>query len=128
MKSETMLRRDFLKSCAAGALAFSSPGWKSSALQGQGRTTVAEDVGRWVAKLRYEDLPPQIIQKAKRVFLDTLGCALGAVDATPVRIAQQVVALQGGNPQGTVIGVGSKSSKISCEQAAFLNGMAIRYL
>jgi 2-methylcitrate dehydratase len=86
---------------------------------------VAEDVGNWVAKLRYEDLPPQIVQKAKRVLLDTLGCALGAIDAPPVRIAQQVATLQGGNPQATVMGVGSK---VSCEQAAFLNGMAIRYL
>src|SRR5437867_32703 len=129
MQSKPIRRRDFLRTSAAGALAFSSPGWRLAAFQtskpGQGRTTVAEDVGGWVAKLRYEDLTPQAIQKAKRVLLDTLGCALGAVDASPVRIAQQVVALQGGNPQATVIGVGSK---VSCEQAAFLNGMAIRYL
>ena len=94
MKSKPILRRDFLKTSSIGALTLSSPGWRSSALQGktgaleiktggnrgQVRTTVAEDVGSWVAKLRYEDLPPQIIQKAKRVLLDTLGCALGAVD------------------------------------------------
>jgi 2-methylcitrate dehydratase len=133
MKSKSIRRRDFLKASSMGALAFSSPGWTFPALQSKPgtpeikthRTTVAEDVGNWVAKLRYEDLPPEIVQKAKRVLLDTLGCALGAVDAPPVRMAQQVVALQGGNPQATVIGVGSK---VSCEQAAFLNGMALRYL
>jgi 2-methylcitrate dehydratase len=70
-------------------------------------------------------LPPQAIQRAKQELLDTLGCALGGLDAEPVRIARQVVQLQGGNPQSTVIGVGSK---VSCEQAAFLNGMALRYL
>ena len=37
-------------------------------------------VVKQVAKLRYEDLPSQTIHKAKRVLLDTLGCALGAVD------------------------------------------------
>ena len=37
----------------------------------RGRTTVVEDVGVWVSKLRYEDLTPQAIQKAKRVLLDT---------------------------------------------------------
>ena len=89
----------------------------------RGRTTVVEDVGVWVSKLRYEDLTPQAIQKAKRVLLDTPGCALGALDAAPVRMAQQVVALQGGNPQATVIGLGSK---VSCEQAAFLNGTSCR--
>ena len=125
MKSKPILRRDFLKISGVGPFAFASPGWSFPALQGKVRTTVAEDVGKWVAELRYDDLPPQIVQKAKRVLLDTLGCALGAIDAPPVRIAQQVAAVQGGNPQATVIGVGSK---VSCEQAAFLNGMAIRYL
>lgn len=117
MKSKPIRRRDFLKISSAGSFAL--------AFQGKARTTVAADVGNWVAKLRYEDLPPQVVQKAKRVLLDTLGCALGAIDAPPVRVAQRVAAVQGGNPQATLIGVGSK---VSCEQAAFLNGMAIRYL
>jgi len=125
MKPKPILRRDFLKISGVGPLALASPGWSSAAVQGTVRTTVAEDVGNWVAKLRYEELPPQIVEKAKRVLLDTLGCALGAIDAPPVRIAQKVAAVQGGNAQASVIGVGSK---VSCEQAAFLNGMAIRYL
>jgi 2-methylcitrate dehydratase len=65
-----------------------------------------------------------VIARAKRVLLDTIGCALGAIGAQPVRAAQQVVALQGGNPQATILGLGRKAS---CDQAAFLNGMAIRY-
>src|SRR6266478_474722 len=138
MKSKPIPRRDFLKTSGVGALALSSAGrrsvfqskvgtleTKTGSKLGQGRNTVVEDVGEWVAKLSYEDLPPQTVQKAKRVLLDTLGCALGAVDAAPVRMARQVVELQGGTPQSTVIGVGSK---VSCEQAAFLNGMALRYL
>jgi 2-methylcitrate dehydratase len=59
------------------------------------------------------------------VLLDTLGCALGGLNADPVRMARRVAELEGGKPQSTVIGVGSK---VSCEQAAFLNGMALRYL
>lgn len=141
MKSHPMLRRDFLKTWGVGSLALTSPGWASGFLpffQAQtgshetsshgaprSRTTVAEDVGAWVEKLRYEDLPPKIVEKAKRVLLDTVGCALGAVHAAPVRFAQQTIFFQGGNPQATVIGLGRK---VSCDQAAFLNGMAIRYL
>ena len=125
MKSKAILRRDFLKISGVGPFALASPAWSSTIVQGKARTTVAEDVGNWVAKLRYEDLPPQVVQKAKRVLLDTLGCALGAMDAAPVRIAQRVATSQGGNPQATALGV---RSKVSCEQAAFLNGMAIRYL
>ncbi len=135
MNSKPIRRRDFLKNSGmAGFLfsALSSTGWSGSTLQNktegkrsQARTTVAEDVGSWVEKLRYEDLSEQSIHRARQVLLDTLGCALGAIDAEPVRIAQQVVQLQGGNQQSTVVGVGSK---VSCEQAAFLNGMALRYL
>jgi 2-methylcitrate dehydratase len=85
---------------------------------------VAEDIARWVVGLRYEELPGDVIARAKLVLLDTIGCALGAIGAEPVRMAQQVVALQGGNPQATILGIGRKAS---CDQAAFLNGMALRY-
>ena len=114
-----MKRRQFLKTSGLGVLALSSRGWAAT------RTTVLEDVGGWVAKLQYQDLTPEAIHRAKQVLLDTIGCALGGVNADPVRMARQVVDIEGGKPQATVIGVGSK---VSCEQAAFLNGMAIRYL
>ena len=129
-------RREFLKTWGAGAAALAMPEITRPLLAarlqetdhpatGESRTTVAEDIGTWVEALRYEDLPPAVVEKAKRVLLDTIGCALGAVDAEPVRFAQQAVFLQGGHPQSTLIGLGRK---VSCDQAAFLNGMAIRYL
>jgi 2-methylcitrate dehydratase len=143
MKSKPILRRDFLKRSALGAAALCSPEWSASFLGAQSGTTevkmksgsegnhariqrtVVEDMAGWVAALRYEDLPPAVVQRAKHVLLDTLGCALGAVDAGPVRMARQVVSEQGGNPQASIVGVGGK---VSCVQAAFLNGMALRYL
>jgi 2-methylcitrate dehydratase len=128
-----MQRRDFI-TLLGGAAAGLRTAWSGSAAYAQtaappgkgakGGPTVAEDMARWVVALRYEELPPEVIARAKRVLLDTFGCALGAIAAEPVRIAQQVVALQGGNPQATVLGLGRK---VSCDQAAFLNGMALRY-
>jgi 2-methylcitrate dehydratase len=137
LESEPILRREILKRCGIGALALASPAWLSSVAGAQtaapkidGKSgvrgpTVAEDIARWVVELRYEQLPPHVIARAKRVLLDTLGCALGAIGAEPVRMAQRVVAMQGGNPQATILGIGRKAS---CDQAAFLNGMALRYL
>jgi 2-methylcitrate dehydratase len=116
-------RRIFLKTCGAGALAYTIPG--ISLADEKGKTTVAEDMGNWVAALRYEDLSNPVVEKAKRVLLDTLGCALGAINAEPVRIARETVFLQGGHPHSSIIGL---DRKVSADQAAFVNGMAIRYL
>jgi 2-methylcitrate dehydratase len=131
---QPIARREMLKRCGIGALALATPAGLSSAptlaaeIKDAARAaapTVAQDIARWVVDLRYEDLPPDVVARAKRVLLDSVGCILGAVGAEPVRVAQRVVAAQGGNAQATVLGVGRKAS---CEQAAFLNGMALRYL
>jgi 2-methylcitrate dehydratase len=123
-----------LKRCGIGALVLAAPACLSSLrptiaaevkATGGVTPTIAQDIARWVVALRYEELPPVVIARAKRVLLDSVGCILGAIAAEPVRVAQLVVAAQGGNPQATILGIGRKAS---CEQAAFLNGMALRYL
>ena len=50
-------------------------------------TTLAQRLGHWAADLRYEDLPPEVVHQAKRMIIDTLGCALGGYDSEPTRIA-----------------------------------------
>jgi 2-methylcitrate dehydratase len=136
VNSVPLPRRDILRFGGA-ALTLASPAWLSAVADAQTaasrianrengeRATVAEDVARWIVDLRYEELPANVIARAERVLLDTVGCALGAIGAEPVQVAQQVVAMQGGNPQATILGIGRK---VSCEQAAFLNAMALRYL
>ena len=133
MALEPMLRREVLKRCGAGALALAAPSLGAAVARartaapetGGARKTIAEDIARWLGELRYEELPANIVERAKRVTLDTLGCMLGALEAEPVRGARRVVALQGGNRQATIIGIGGK---VSVDQATFLNGMALRYL
>jgi 2-methylcitrate dehydratase len=120
MPSNLISRRSALKTAAASVVLLSP-----SALWAQQHTTVVEDIARWIVDLRYEQLPPNVIATAKRALFDSVGCLLGGLDASPVRMAERVVALQGGNPQATAIGLGRK---VTCDQAAFLNAMALRYL
>jgi len=87
--------------------------------------TLAEEIALWVSELSFEELPGDVIRRAKEVLLDSLGCALGALNAVPVRMVREVVRERGGNPQSTPVGVGWKTS---CDQATFVDGMAIRYL
>jgi 2-methylcitrate dehydratase len=135
MKPTRIERRDFVKWCGATALLAAGSGGSAPLAQEPpeagrqphqaGARPVLADLGVWVAAMRYQDLPPATVKKAKYLVLDTLGCAIGAVDAGPVRIAQQVVSARGGHPQASVIGTGWKTS---CDEAAFVNAMAIRYL
>jgi 2-methylcitrate dehydratase len=87
--------------------------------------TLAEEMAQWISELRYESLPPNVVARTKLILLDTIGCALGALDAPPVRLARQVAREQGGNALATPIGA---SWKTSADQAAFINSLAARYL
>lgn len=86
--------------------------------------TLVEEIAGWIAELSYDALPQAVVSKAKLVLLDTLGCALGAVNARPVQLARQAVGELGGSPQSSLFGT---SCKTSCDQAAFVNGLALRY-
>ncbi len=124
-------RRTFLEACGLGSLALVLPtitplgAQQAPTSDARPSSTMLADLASWVARVRYEDFPPEVIAKARRLLLDTLGCAIGAIDGEPVRIAAEMVRHQGGHPQATVIGGGWKAS---AEQATFLNALAIRYL
>jgi 2-methylcitrate dehydratase PrpD len=77
----------------------------------------------FVAGLEYENLPAEVVQQAKRVLMDALGCALAAhkEDKRKADIVRQFVHQFGAAPQATVIGGGKSHAAI----AALANGMLI---
>src|SRR3990172_2660739 len=93
--------------------------------QGDWMATVVERIASYAEGLRYEDIDQKTRDYARRVLLDALGCALGAVESEPVRIVSQVARGLGGAPQATLIGHRDKTSVVL---AALANGVAIRYL
>lgn len=77
-------------------------------------------VSDWVASLRWEDLPTDVIEYAKVCFLDHLGCAAGGALSTPGRISAEMALGWGGPSEATVIGA---PLKVAARNAAFANGM-----
>ena len=66
--------------------------------------TLAQKQGDWVAVLRYEDLPPEVIDSTKHCLLDFLGVALRGSTFPQVNPARALLKALGGNPVATVIG------------------------
>lgn len=86
---------------------------------------VRDQLADLIVSINYESLPPEVIREAKRLILDTLGCAFGGFAAEPSKIVRKTVRSLGGNPEATIIGEGRKTS---CALATLANGTMIRYL
>lgn len=73
-----------------------------------------------IARTRYEDLPPNAIECAKKSILDTVGVILAASGMEPAagRFLEYVREC-GGKAESTVLGFGSRAP---AEMAAFVNG------
>lgn len=81
---------------------------------------VTRKLAQHAATLRYEALPPALVEMIKQCVLDTLGVSMGATTLAPeARILADYVRDQGGKPEATLLGFGGKAP---APLAAFLNG------
>jgi 2-methylcitrate dehydratase len=85
---------------------------------------VLEYLSSYSSRLKYEDLPAATVHQAKRLWIDTLGCAVGALDAEPVAIARSIADKRVGGHVVPILGGGASS----VEWATMVNGLAMRYL
>ena len=88
-------------------------------------TTIVEQLSAYAAALRYEDLPREVVQQAKRLIVDTVGCALGGYASEPARIAREIADTVASSAAATVFGSRQRSS---LDMATFANGVMIRFL
>ena len=88
-------------------------------------TTIAEQMSSWTVGLHYSQLPSDVAHLAKRMIIDTIGCALGGYTSEPSKIARDMAGMVTSSQPCTVIGNGQTSSP---ELATFANGVMIRYL
>ncbi|MGZ8268236.1 MAG: MmgE/PrpD family protein [Burkholderiales bacterium] len=89
-------------------------------------TTLSQQLSEYASRLQPRDLPADVIKHAKRLVIDTVGCALGGYTSEPGKIARDLASAFGsGREHATLIGSGHTASP---DLAAFVNGVAIRYL
>ena len=89
------------------------------------RTTIVEQLSAYAIALRYEDLPSEVVQQAKRLIVDSVGCALGGYASEPAKIACAMATTVTSSEPATVIGSGARSS---IDMATFANGVMLRFL
>jgi 2-methylcitrate dehydratase len=87
--------------------------------------TIAEQMSSWTFALHYSRLPEEVAHLAKRMIIDTIGCALGGYTSEPSKIARDIAETVTSSQPCTVIGSGQTSSP---DLATFANGVMIRYL
>lgn len=56
-------------------------------------TTYTQELSEYAVGLKYEDLPPEVIERAKMIMLQTIGVALAAKD-TPIAQKARKMALE----------------------------------
>lgn len=86
--------------------------------------TRAEQLAAFVVGASYDDLSEAVRQQLKIRVLDSLGCAIGALDGEPTHRIRELVQDLGGAEFCTLIGGG----RTAPDRAAFYNSALVRYL
>ncbi|MBI3859297.1 MAG: MmgE/PrpD family protein [Thaumarchaeota archaeon] len=86
--------------------------------------TLAQRLAEYACSLRYSHLDGRTVKEMKARMVDAVGCALGAFDEPPVRIARKVALRIRPAGKSTLLGTGYRTSS---ELATFVNGLMVRY-
>lgn len=85
-------------------------------------TDVLRGLARFAAGATFEDLPKAIVHEAKRVLLDSIGCALASKSSEKGKLCIALSQRLGGPAESSIIGV---PGKVSSSNAVLANGELI---
>lgn len=85
---------------------------------------LAERLAEYTISLGYHDLPERVIHATRQRLVDTIGCALGAVDSEPVRSIRSYLATLPAGASDILF----DRMKVTPDAAAFLNATMVRFL
>ena len=86
--------------------------------------TEVERLAEFAVRASYDDLSEEVRDQLKIRVLDSLGCAIGAMDGEPVQIVRRQLAEFDRGGACTLIGGG----QVAPDRATFYNGALVRYL
>jgi len=78
-----------------------------------------KDLASWIIGLRWGDIPGTVVDYAKILILDTLGCMLGGSIQESNKAALRYVRAMGGTSQASIVNYGDRTNVYN---AAFING------
>ena len=92
----------------------------TSSMSAPASTDISEDFAGFIANARYEDIPMDAIEAAKKSILDTVGVMMAATGVVAaLRHVDELVRDSGGRPESSILGFGGRAPAV---MAAFANG------
>ena len=85
--------------------------------------SISRKMAQFALSLQYGQIPEPAVKEAKRFLLDSVGCALAALDHEDMQQAYEFVQQLGGNEQATIIGHGTMSN---LGNATLMNALLVR--
>jgi len=88
-------------------------------------SSLSGQMAKFAIDLKYQDIPDESIWEAKRFLLDSMGCALAAVNNEDMAAMYRFTEKLGGTPEASVIG---RDFKTNAANAALMNCLLTRAL
>ncbi|HEY6436372.1 MAG TPA: MmgE/PrpD family protein, partial [Ignavibacteriaceae bacterium] len=85
--------------------------------------SISKTIAEFAIKLKYEDLPKEVVNEVKRYLYDSIGCAYGGYHTKDVNIIRDIYKEMGGKAEATVIGFGDKLPAVN---TTLINSLMIR--
>ena len=87
--------------------------------------TISHQIAEFAVKLKFEQLPEEVVFQVKRFLLDSIGCAFGGWDTEDFQTQYELHRDMAGKPEAMVMVGGDK---MPVNHAALLNSLLIRAL
>ena len=68
--------------------------------------SITTSLSNYTTALTFADLPQEVIHHAKRMLIDTLGCAIGGFTSEPSKIARALAGMVTSQHPATILGSG----------------------